>query len=110
MTLFWECPNQIRLELLCQKTAGSRPLGLRTEPASVLRPCPFKRWLGRKCRGQGLRRIAVLSRVLLCYPEYYRVVPCFAPPTVISCFASGTSASPTGTTEKCDGKVPHAVL
>lgn len=52
----------------------------------------------------------MLSRVLLCYPEYYRVVPCFAPPTVISCFASGTSASPTGTTEKCDGKVPHAVL
>jgi len=43
MTLFWECPDQIYLELLCQKTARSRPLGLRTDPAAVLRSCPFER-------------------------------------------------------------------
>lgn len=48
-----------------------------------------------ECRGGGLRTV-VLSRVLLCYPGYYRGALCFAPPIFTSCFAHGISASPQG--------------
>lgn len=51
MTLFWECPNQGHLELLCQM----QPLGLRTAPAAVFRLfrfCHLKEMLGWMDRGR----------------------------------------------------------
>lgn len=42
MTLFWECPNQIHLELLCQKTARRRP-GPQDRTSSCVEALPLER-------------------------------------------------------------------